>query len=108
MIVTTTDDLEGWKVVEYKGIVSGTAIHGINIGKDFLAAGRNLVGGRSKAYENELDRGQAEAMAEMQEAAASLGGNAVVGVRMDVEALGAQNNMLMVTVSGSAVVVRGE
>jgi uncharacterized protein YbjQ (UPF0145 family) len=104
MIVTTTPAIEGRRIGEYKGVVSGTAIHGINIGKDFLAAGRNLVGGRSKAYENELDKGQSEAMAEMESAAAELGANAIVGVTLDVEALG-QGNMLMVSVTGTAVVV---
>jgi uncharacterized protein YbjQ (UPF0145 family) len=93
------------RITDYRGVVSGTAIHGINIGRDFLAAGRNLVGGRSKSYENELDQGQSEAMAEMQDAAAALGANAIVGVSLDVEALGAQNNMLLVSVAGTAVVV---
>jgi uncharacterized protein YbjQ (UPF0145 family) len=104
MIITTTPGIEGRRIAEYRGVVSGTAIHGINVGKDFLAAGRNLVGGRSKAYESELDKGQSEAMAEMEKAAADLGANAVVGVALDVEALG-QGNMLMVSVSGTAVVV---
>lgn len=105
MITTTTPGVEGRRVVEYKGIVVGNAIHGINIGKDFMAMGRNLVGGRTKSYEDELDKGQSEAMAEMESAAADLGANAVVGVTVDVESLGSNGNMLMVSVTGTAVVV---
>ena len=104
MIVTTTPTIEGRPIVEYQGIVSGTAIHGINLGKDFKAMGRNLVGGRSKTYEDELDQGQNEAMAELEQAADGLGANAVVGVRLDVEALGS-GNMLLVSVVGTAVTV---
>ena len=73
MIVTTTANIEGKSIVEYKGVVSATAIHGIAVGKDFKAKGRNLVGGRSKTYENEIDKGQNEAMAEMESAAAARG-----------------------------------
>jgi uncharacterized protein YbjQ (UPF0145 family) len=105
MIVTTTPTIEGRPIREYKGLVSATAIHGIHVGKDFLAAGRNLVGGRSKTYENELDRGQSEAMAELEAAAATLGADAVVGVRLDIEALGQSGNMLMVSATGTAVVL---
>lgn len=104
MIVTTGSSIDGHRIVEYKGIVSATAIHGINIGKDFMAAGRNLVGGRSKAYEDEIDKGQGEAMAEIQQAAEALGANAIVGVSLDAEALGT-GNMLMVNIMGTAVVV---
>lgn len=104
MIVTTTAGIEGKSIVEYKGIVSGNAIHGIAIGKDIKAWGRNVVGGRSESYEDELGKGQSEAMAEMVDAAAAAGANAIVGVSIDSEALG--NNMLMVSVSGTAVVVQ--
>lgn len=104
MIATTTPGIEGRRILEYKGIVSGNAIHGINIGKDFMAMGRNLVGGRTKSYESELDKGQAEAMAEMESPAAALGANAIVGVSLDVEALG-NGNMLMVSLTGTAVVI---
>jgi uncharacterized protein YbjQ (UPF0145 family) len=106
MIVTTTDSLQGQTIVEYKGLVSGTAIHGVNVGKDFKALGRNLVGGRAGAYEDEIDQGQIEAMAEMQQAAEDLGANAIVGASIDVEGVGANGSMLLVTVSGTAVVVR--
>jgi uncharacterized protein YbjQ (UPF0145 family) len=105
MIVTTTDGLQGHTIVEYKGLVSGTAIHGVNVGKDFKALGRNLVGGRAGAYEDEIDRGQSEAMAEMQQAAEGLGANAVVGASIDVEGVGTNTSMLLVTVSGTAVVI---
>jgi uncharacterized protein YbjQ (UPF0145 family) len=106
MIVTTTDSLQGQTIVEYKGLVSGTAIHGVNVGKDFKALGRNLVGGRAGAYEDEIDQGQIEAMAEMQQAAEDLGANAIVGASIDVEGVGTNGSMLLVTVSGTAVVVR--
>jgi uncharacterized protein YbjQ (UPF0145 family) len=105
MNVTTTDSLEGRSIVEYKGLVSGTAIHGVNVGKDFKALGRNLVGGRAGAYEDEIDQGQIEAMAEMQKAAEDLGANAIVGASIDVEGVGANGSMLLVTLSGTAVVV---
>jgi len=104
VIVTTTSNVEGRRIVEYKGLVSSTAIHGINVGKDFMAAGRNLVGGRSKSYESEIDKGQSEALAEIIAAAEQLGANAIVGVSLDAEALGT-GNMLMVNMTGTAVVV---
>jgi uncharacterized protein YbjQ (UPF0145 family) len=88
MITTPTPGVEDRRIVDYKGIVAGTAIHGINVGKDFLAAGRNLIGGRSKACEGELDKRQSEAMAAMESAAADLGANAIVGVSLDGDALG--------------------
>jgi uncharacterized protein YbjQ (UPF0145 family) len=106
MLATTTPTFEGKTIVEYKGLVSATAIHGIHVGKDFMAGARNLVGGRSKTYEDELDKGQSEAMAEMESAAEALGANAVVGVRIDIEALGQTGNMLLVSVTGTAVVVQ--
>lgn len=105
MIVTTTDTLAGMSIIEYKGIVSGTAIHGVNVGKDFKAFGRNLVGGRAGAYEDEIGKAQNEAMAEMQKAAEDLGATAIVGVSLDIEGVGANGSMLLVTVSGTAVVV---
>jgi uncharacterized protein YbjQ (UPF0145 family) len=78
MIVTTTSTVEGMPIVEYKGIVSGTAIHGVNVGRDSKAMGRDLVVGRSRVYGDEIDKGQNEAMAEMERAAEALGANAVV------------------------------
>ena len=105
MIVTTTSTVEGRPIAEYKGIVSGTAIHGVNVGKDFKALGRNLVGGRADVYEDEIDKAQNEAMAEMQKAAEELGANAIVGVSLDFEGVGSNGSMLLVTVAGTAVVV---
>jgi uncharacterized protein YbjQ (UPF0145 family) len=105
MIITTTSTIEGRSITEYKGLVSGTAIHGVHVGKDFKALGRNIVGGRATAYEDEIGKGQGEASAEMEAAAAALGANAVVGVSLDFEAVGSNGSMLLVNVSGTAVVV---
>jgi uncharacterized protein YbjQ (UPF0145 family) len=107
MIVTTTSGIEGKSIVEYKGVVSGTAIHGVNVGKDFKAFGRNIVGGRAGAYEDEIGKAQAEAMAEMQKAAEDLGANAIIGVSLDIEGVGTNTSMLLVSVSGTAVAVKG-
>ncbi|NTU70876.1 MAG: heavy metal-binding domain-containing protein [Coriobacteriia bacterium] len=104
MIITTTSGIEGHKIVEYKGIVSSTSIHGIAVGKDLRAAGRNLVGGRSSTYEDEIGGAQGEALEELQAAAEAVGANAIVGVTIDLEALG-NGNMLMVSMAGTAVVL---
>ena len=107
MIVTTTPTVEGYRITGYYGIVFGEVITGINFLKDFGAGIRNLVGGRSAGYEEELmvARTQAlEELAELEQRAAALGAHAVVGVDMDYEVLG-QGNMLMVTASGTAVTV---
>lgn len=106
MIVTTTSYIEGKKVEEYKGIVFGEVITGVNVLKDFAAGMRNFFGGRSQSYENELTAAREEALREMEERAEQRGGNAVIGVDIDYEVLGADNGMLMVTASGTAVVVR--
>ena len=106
MIVTTTSYIEGKKVEEYKGIVFGEVITGVNVLKDFAAGLRNFFGGRSQSYENELTAAREEALHEMEERAAQKGANAVIGVDIDYEVLGADNGMLMVTASGTAVVVR--
>ena len=105
MIVTTTNTVEGRKIVEYRGIVFGEVITGINMFKDMGAGLRNIFGGRSQGYEEELSQARNDAMREMQERAAALHANAVVGVDIDYEILGADNGMLMVSVSGTAVVV---
>ncbi len=105
MIITTTDAIEGHRVTEYKGLVSSTAIHGVAVGKDIKALGRNIVGGRSEVYENELVRGQSETMAELQAAAEKIGANAIVGVKIDSEGIGTNGSMLLVTMTGTAVVV---
>ena len=102
MIVTTTNSIEGSPIREYRGIVFGEVITGINVFKDIGAGLRNFFGGRSAGYEEELMQARNEAVAEMQQRAAALGAHAIVGVDMDYEVLG-QGNMLMVTASGTAV-----
>lgn len=103
MIVTTTPGVDGRQIAEYKGIVFGEVISGVNMFKDIAAGFRNLVGGRSKSYEDELLAAREEALAEMARRAQAIGANAVVGVDVDYETLGADNGMLMVTASGTAV-----
>ena len=105
MVVTTTNAVEGRKVVEYKDIVFGEVITGINFFKDIGAGLRNMFGGRSQGYEDELCNDRNEALEEMKRRAASLGANAVIGVDIDYEVLGSDNGMLMVTASGTAVTV---
>ena len=105
MIVTTTPSIEGRRIAEYKGIVFGEVISGVNFIKDFTAGLSNFFGGRSATYEEELMQARANALAELQQRAEALGANAVVGVDVDYEVLGANNGMLMVTASGTAVVV---
>lgn len=104
MLITTTPGIEGKRLTKYCGIVAGEAILGTNVFKDLFAVVRDLVGGRSAAYEKELHKAREIALQEMQERAASLGANAVVGVDLDYEVLGQRNGMLMVTASGTAVV----
>ncbi|MBA3927758.1 putative heavy metal-binding protein [Listeria grandensis] len=105
MISTTTPSVDGKQIVEYKQIVFGEVITGVNFMKDIGAGLRNFFGGRSEGYEQELVTAREEAIREMEERAAKLGANAVVGVDIDYEVLGADNGMLMVTASGTAVVV---
>jgi uncharacterized protein YbjQ (UPF0145 family) len=103
MIVTTTPCIEGKPISRYLGIVSGEAILGANIVKDVFAGIRDIVGGRSAAYEEELRRAKDIAIREMMENAAALGAAAVVGVDLDYETLGSNGGMLMVSASGTAV-----
>ena len=105
MIITTTNEIQDKKVMEYKGIVFGEVISGINMFKDMGASLRNIFGGRSKGYEDELLTARENALEEMKTRASNLGANAIIGVKMDYEVLGADNGMLMVTCSGTAVVV---
>jgi uncharacterized protein YbjQ (UPF0145 family) len=105
VIVTTTPSVEGRRITSYQGIVTGEAIMGANVFKDLFAGIRDIVGGRSATYERELRRARELAMAEVQQAATELGANAVVGIDIDYETVGGQGSMLMVTVSGTAVVV---
>ena len=104
MIVTTTVSVEGRRITEYKGIVFGEVISGVNFVRDVAASFSNLFGGRSGSYEEELVQARQNALKEMEQRAADLGANAVVGVDIDYEVLGAGNGMLMVTASGTAVV----
>lgn len=106
MLVSTTPNIEGQKIVKYIGLVSGQAILGANIFKDFFAGIRDIVGGRSAAYENELRKAKDIAIEEMKEQARTLGANAVVGVDLDYETIGigSGGNMLMVSASGTAIV----
>lgn len=105
MLISTTPSLEGKRIVEYFGLVSGEAILGANIFKDFFAGIRDIVGGRSAAYEKELRNAKEIAIEEMVEQAKALGANAVVGVDLDYETItiGQGGNMLMVSASGTAV-----
>ncbi|XZG69112.1 heavy metal-binding domain-containing protein [Chitinibacteraceae bacterium HSL-7] len=105
MIVTTTPTVEGRRITQYRGIVAGEAILGANLFKDLFAGIRDLVGGRSATYERELQKAREIALKELEERAAALGANAVVGVDLDYEVLGQGNGMLMVSASGTAVVL---
>ena len=105
MIVTTTNNIEGKKVVKYLGIVSGEAIIGANIVKDFFAGIRDIVGGRSGSYEEGLREAKDIALREMQEQAFRIGANAILAVDLDYETLGRNGSMLMVSSSGTAVVL---
>jgi uncharacterized protein YbjQ (UPF0145 family) len=105
VIVTTTPSVEGRAITSYLGIVTGEAIMGANIFKDLFAGIRDIVGGRSATYERELRNARDLAIEEMKQAAAEMGANAVVGVDLDYETVGANSSMLMVTVSGTAVVI---
>jgi uncharacterized protein YbjQ (UPF0145 family) len=105
MILTTTPGIEGRRVVRYAGVVTGEAILGANIFKDIFAGIRDIVGGRSAAYEQELRRARSIALTEIRQAAVDLGANAVVAIDIDYETVGSQGSMLMVSVSGTAVVV---
>ncbi len=108
MILSTTSTLDGKQVVEYLGIVEGEAILGANIFRDFFAGIRDVVGGRTASYERELRKARDIAKREMIEKAEKLGANAVIGIDLDYETIGIKDggNMLMVTASGTAVMVR--
>jgi uncharacterized protein YbjQ (UPF0145 family) len=105
MLITTTHTIDGKQISQYFGLVSGEAILGANIFKDFFAGIRDIVGGRSAAYEKELRKAKEIAIREMTDAAVALGGNAIVGVDLDYETIGSgqSGNMLMVSASGTAV-----
>jgi len=103
VIVTTTNTVDGRKVESYLGVVAGEAIVGANIFKDLFAGIRDIVGGRSAAYENELRKAREIALAELADNAKQLGANAVLGVDLDYEVIGSGGSMLMVSASGTAV-----
>jgi len=105
MTITTTPGIDGKRIRDYRGIVTGEAILGANIFRDLFAGIRDIVGGRSAAYEKELRAARETAMAEMIAAATELGANAIVGIDLDYEVLGQKNGMLMVSISGTAVIV---
>ncbi len=105
MISTTTPTIEGRRITEYKGIVFGEIVSGVDFIKDFAASLTNFFGGRSGSYEGELIEAREAAIREMENRAMQMGANAVVGVDVDYEVLGEGGNMLMVTASGTAVVI---
>ncbi|WP_394687991.1 heavy metal-binding domain-containing protein [Hoeflea sp.] len=108
MIVSTTNTIQGREIAEYKGVVTGEAILGTNIFRDIFAGIRDIVGGRSGAYEKSLREAREIALTEMQDEARKLGANAVIGVDLDYENIsaGGSSSMLMVSASGTAVVLR--
>ncbi len=103
MIQVTTPGIEGKRITQYHGIVTGEAILGANLLKDFCAGIRDIVGGRSAAYEKGFRKARQIALEEMEEEAAELGANAIVGVDIDIETVGPNGAMLMVSVNGTAV-----
>lgn len=105
MIITTTGSVHGRIIREYKGVVAGEAVVGANIFRDIFAGIRDIVGGRSGSYEKVLRKAREAAFEELEEQAAEIGANAIVGVDIDYEVLGQENGMLMVSVSGTAVLV---
>lgn len=105
MILSTTPTIEGRPIRDYRGVVTGETIIGANFLKDFMAGIRDFVGGRSSAYERVLREAKDTSMKEMEDRAAEMGANAIVGIDIDYETIGQGNSMLMVAVSGTAVVI---
>ncbi len=105
MILTTTPTIEGRKILDYKGLVSGEVILGANVFKDFMASIRDVIGGRTSSYERVLQEGRESALREMEGRARGMGANAVVGIAFDVETMGENGGMIMVTVTGTAVTI---
>ena len=105
MILSTTPQIEGHTIREYKGIVTGETIIGANVFRDFMAGIRDIVGGRSASYEKVLAEAKDTSMQEMMQMAQALGANAIVGIDIDYETIGANGSMLMVATSGTAVVI---
>ena len=105
MILSTTPQIEGHPIREYKGVVTGETIIGANFVKDFFAGVRDIVGGRSSSYEKVLIEAKETSMQEMMQRAQALGANAIVGIDLDYETIGPNGSMLMVAASGTAVVI---
>ena len=105
MILTTTQNIEGASIKSYLGVITGEAILGANIFRDMFAAVRDIVGGRSASYEKELGKAREIALAELEDWAEELGANAVVGVDIDYESFGQTNGMMMVSATGTAVII---
>lgn len=105
MIFTTTPSIEGKRIADYRGVVTGEAIIGANIVRDLFASVRDIVGGRSESYELSLAEARNEAFRELEEEARRAGGNAVIGIDIDYEVVGQGGSMMMVAVSGTAVIV---
>ncbi|MDD4820379.1 MAG: heavy metal-binding domain-containing protein [Flavobacteriales bacterium] len=103
MLLTTTPQIEGKKITRYYGIVSGETIIGANMFRDFFASIRDVVGGRAGSYEHVLREAKQTALRELEEQASAIGANAVVGIDLDYETVGANGSMLMVTAAGTAV-----
>jgi len=103
MLVTTTHNVEGKRILEYKGLVAGEAILGANLFRDLFASIRDIVGGRAGSYEKVLNDARETAVSEMTDKAEELGANAVIGVDIDYETVGTNGSMLMVTAAGTAV-----
>ena len=103
MLLTTTNTIEGKQIVQYYGIVTGETIIGANLFKDFFAGIRDIVGGRASSYESVLREAKDTALQELRERAMQLGANAVIGIDLDYETVGANGSMLMVTAAGTAV-----
>ena len=107
MLTTTTPNIEGKRIVKYYGIVSGETISGANFVRDLFASVRDFIGGRSGSYEEVLRKAKNTALREMEEEARRMGANAVIGVELDYAAIGSNSSMLMVTASGTAVLMEG-
>ena len=105
MLISTTPTVEGRPIQAYKGVVTGETIIGANVFKDFMAGIRDIIGGRSSSYERVLREAKDTSLAEMQRRAQEMGANAIVGVDIDYETVGQNGSMLMVAVSGTAVVI---
>ncbi|MBQ3635233.1 MAG: heavy metal-binding domain-containing protein [Bacteroidales bacterium] len=105
MLLSTTPTIEGHTIREYKGVVTGETIIGTNFVKDFFASIRDVVGGRSNSYESTLREAKDTSLKEMSDRAQALGANAIVGIDIDYETVGANGSMLMVATSGTAVVI---